>query len=227
MEDFKYLLNPSSINNTLFFKIETQSLINNETIDEEEDWYDFMRRRYNNYSEVNNKELLNNMRTKYHAEYSRIIAISYGINKTDINGVTTKEIRIIKEDDEKKIIEVFFKILEIFRTKKLDGLLCGYNILIYDIPFLIKRALKYNIKIPKSFKNNLTAKPWEFTIIDIINIWKFNGSDYCDIDMICKFLDIKTKYSLNNINDDSIDVREYLIEYVNIMIEIYVRLREM
>ena len=65
----------------------------------------------------------------------------------------------------------------------------GNKLSVFDVPFFIKRLLKYRtelkiqdsqgkdymIGIPDILKKMLIAKPWEQSVVDISNVWKFGG----------------------------------------------------
>jgi DNA polymerase elongation subunit (family B) len=89
--------------------------------------------------------------------------------------------------------------------------LCGYNIINYDIPLLIKRFIKNrdkeldvdkveikNKKLPLMLKSALNYKPWESAIIDAMNIWKFNGNNITNptLNLICEHYNLKKKIDI-------------------------------
>lgn len=68
------------------------------------------------------------------------------------------------------------------------NVLCWHNILWFDIPFVIKRMLKYGIDIPKELKF-YGKKPWEINHIDTLNVWKcWSYNWWASLDLICNFL---------------------------------------
>lgn len=218
MEDFKHLFNITSLYDTIFIKIDTKTILQQENLINNHNWMNFIKKRYPNECDSTLFEL-NENKSKYHPEFSEITSISWGVVKVDMNGNILKEIRSVSGHTEKQKLETFFKILELFREKKLDGIICGHNILGYEIPFLIKRGLKYNLKIPKSIKNNLLAKPWEYNIVDTINLWRFTGNDYVALDLISEYLGFK--------NDNFVNPDDKTKNGVNLIIELYIKLREM
>lgn len=64
-----------------------------------------------------------------------------------------------------------------------------YNIKWFDLPFIIKRALKYKIEIPSSLKF-FWKKPWELEhIIDLQEVYKnWVFSSFSSLDLVCNFL---------------------------------------
>jgi len=106
-------------------------------------------------------------------------------------------------------------------------ILCGHNILSYDIPLLIKRFLIHrdkfqtNNELPLILKRTLNIKPWESGVIDTVNVWKFNGFDNTSLMLISDFLELKktvdllsapelSKYYWNNIKEKPAETLEFV-----------------
>jgi hypothetical protein len=114
----------------------------------------------------------------------------------------------IASDDEAMVIEQFMTLLteissdDSQSTPQVFSILCGHNIISYDIPLLIKRFIvnrgKYQtIKtLPYLLKRALNIKPWESDIIDTVNVWKFNGFEYAPLMLIAEFLGLKKTVDL-------------------------------
>ena len=129
----------------------------------------------------------------FFAEYALTISFSYGyynkgsfiIKSISLDGHGRKyEAELIK-----KINDVFIKVDEI-------GLIpCGQNIKGFDIPFLYKKFLEYNLRIPECIKT-LDKKPWEIMVVDTTTLWKSSGWDTSSIDEIGQTL------GLDNPKDD-------------------------
>lgn len=77
--------------------------------------------------------------TGLEAFIDRVISIS-------VMDVDTKIIKTFMGDDEYKTIESFFKYITPVNGQEVT--LIGYNSEPFDIPFLIKRSLKYCLKVP-------------------------------------------------------------------------------
>lgn len=85
------------------------------------------------------------------------------------------------EGSEEEQIKQFF---EFAKVQKLSW----YNIKLFDIPFIIKRAMKLWIEIPNQLKA-FNKKPREFdNIIDLYEIWKHVWNSACSLDVLCNFL---------------------------------------
>lgn len=200
MDQFKIVFKKTTLYETFFLKIisvtEYGSISDFKKIDPEK-FNIWSKMAENKYGEVSDDVYLE--KAIFLPEYSKIGSIAFGVKNGDDN-----YIKYMVGDDEKVIIELLFNIIEEFRKKKLNGYLCGHNINGYDIPFLIKRGLKHGLKIPKSFTNSLTVKPWEANIVDIIDLWKFTGSDYVSLESIARTLGINPEENFdvatNNLN---------------------------
>ena len=222
MEDFKNLFKLSSIYDTIFIKIETE--VNLDTIKNVDLWVKFMEETYSKdvkLLDVDEKKYFYK-KSKFYPEFSEITSISWGIVKVLDNGDVVKEIRKVSGNNEKEKLEYFFKILELYKQKKINAYVCGFNILNYEIPFLVKRGLKYGLDTPKIIKTNLSAKPWEYMITDINNISKVTGIRYTNLEIFADFLNVDYVKS-----DDTTNPDEYTSKSVNTIIDLYLKLRKM
>lgn len=134
------------------------------------------------------------------------------------------EIRIKNiEWTEEEQIKEFFLLAE-------KNNLCWFNILNFDIPFVIKRALHYWIRIPDRLKF-YWKKPWELShLIDLQEVYKINVWWWIwNLDLVSKHLWIdspKDKISwkeLQQYHDDwkDEDIIEYCKKDVKACIEVY------
>lgn len=118
-------------------------------------------------------------------EYGKIISFSYGYYKN------TGDVKIssIIEESEEKLITTIHNMFNTLSDK--NKLLCGFNIKQFDIPWLIKKMIQYDLTIPKNL-NIIGKKPWELNhIFDICELWKFGGFDTASQSEICEFLNIQ------------------------------------
>ena len=131
---------------------------------------------------------------KFMPEFTKILTICVG--KDDKDWIIVDNLKWTEREQ----IETFFEM--IWKNK-----LCWFNIKGFDIPFIVKRALKLRIKIPSALKVD-GKKPREITnIIDlqeVYRVWVFGASG--NLDLVCKHLWITSP------KDDGIDgskVQEY------------------
>lgn len=104
-----------------------------------------------------------------YAEFARVVAISVG------HFSTTGEFRVIGKclEDEKELLKWFGNIL----TNSKD-VLGGHNILNFDNPFLCKRYMINEMKVPGKI-DHTGAKPWDIidNSVDTMKVWQF-GAPY-------------------------------------------------
>jgi hypothetical protein len=153
----------------------------------------------------------------YYPEFTKIAAITYSSVSKEKNekGEPMRFFKKIVDKNEFIIIASFIDVLHqlssdgMKSTPKYFPMLCGHNIINYDIPLLIKRFILYrnkfevNKQLPFILKNCLDSKPWESTVIDTVNLWKFNGNDYIPLIFIADYLDLKKIVDLDTPNDVS------------------------
>ena len=108
-------------------------------------------------------------------EFGKIICMSFGMFTNDNKHVAT----IIDKDDANlmtRLAKVFTKASD---SKKFP--ICGFNIRLFDIPWIIKKMYKYDIDIPRCL-NFQNMKPWEINIMDLSELWKSTGKSPVSLD---------------------------------------------
>lgn len=200
------------------------------------------------------EEIYKRFAVKY-PEFMKIVAISYAKLYPDSTTELGMKRKIYKiaYNDEVKIIEEFMDILHSISSEcsnanpPIFDTFCGYNIINYEIPLLIKRFIlnRNSIKrkeLPLILKKRLVNKPWESGIIDAMNVWKFNGSSTTTLMLISDFLGLKktidvlpldelSEYYWDNVESDP----EKMISFVsqqsltqtNLVIQLMCKLRIM
>jgi DNA polymerase elongation subunit (family B) len=106
------------------------------------------------------------------AEFGKIICISVGTLNHE--GLFNKYESIsFFGDDEIKILSDFSSYIDkILRTNP-KITMCGHNIKEFDIPYICRRYIINNQKIPKLLLNLQSKKPWENGLVDTMDLWKF------------------------------------------------------
>ena len=102
-------------------------------------------------------------------EYGKIVCVTMSYFKKDI--LKTKS---IYNHDEESLINDVHKIFTNISNNTTFGL-CGYYIKGFDIPWLNKKMLKYNLIIPQILRT-YNIKPWDMNVYDLSEIWKSNGT---------------------------------------------------
>lgn len=105
------------------------------------------------------------------AEFSKIIAISVGFFILDENDKLIFRVKTFSSLDEKEVLSNFKQLIEDkFNPSSLR--LCAHNGKEFDYPYLCKRFLINQIRIP-SVLDISGKKPWEIMHLDTMDMWKF------------------------------------------------------
>jgi hypothetical protein len=211
---FDDVFNPRSIYDMLFFN--AKSVLTHPTLEEleKEDkplynrWLYIAKSRYN--ADIVNEQHLQTIYEKnavYFPEFSRILAITYATLYVE-SGTLKRYMKKIVNEDEFIVLQTFMD--ELYHLSS-DGaqatpeyfpIMCGHNILSYDIPLLIKRfifhrkKMEENKQLPLILKRSLGIKPWESGVVDTVDVWKFNGYDKMPLMLIADFMGLKKTVDL-------------------------------
>ncbi len=121
-----------------------------------------------------------------YAEFGKIVCISCGF----MNG---KEFRIksFYGDDERILLNEFADILNVHFNNKYN-LLCAHNGKEFDFPYIARRMLVNNIKLPDII-NMAGKKPWEIRHLDTMELWKFGDyKHYTSLELLAAIFEIPT-----------------------------------
>lgn len=156
----------------LFLDIETVPKVadfNKLDVYEQELWLE--KKGKNKTDEDNNEDYYFNNAAIF-AEFGKIICISAGWLSQD--GMFQQfELKSFYGDDEQKLLKdfSFFLRQQLAINKKM--VLCGHNIREFDVPYICRRLLMNNQKLPDYFEAIQTKKPWEAGLLDSMDFWKF------------------------------------------------------
>ncbi len=253
---FDDVFNAKGVYETLFFNV--KAVLIHPTLEEleannkplYEQWQYIRMTKYKSVVNVPN-ELYQQYAVLY-PEYTRIVAISYATLYVE-NGNQKRLFKQISNDDEYVVIATFMDVLYELSKSGVQSnphyfpILCGYNIISYDIPLLIKRFLLHKEKfvdkqLPYMLKRSLNIKPWESGLVDVVNVWKFNGFDNPQLMLISEFLGLKktvdvlphaelSKYYWDNITETPVETLKYVslqsATHTNLVIQVMNKLREL
>jgi predicted PolB exonuclease-like 3'-5' exonuclease len=119
-------------------------------------------------------------------EYGKIVCVSMAIYKDD-----EIKIKSIYDDDEEILMKKVHKTFSSISAKTFLGS-CGYYIKGFDIPWLNRKMMKYDLKIPNLLKT-FNIKPWEMNVFDLAEIWRSNGTlEYASFDEMLNELNIES-----------------------------------
>ena len=122
------------------------------------------------------------------AEFGKIICISVGYF---VENEHKRQFRIKSffGDDEQKLLQNFNQLLE-GHFSKAEHVLCAHNGKEFDFPFLARRMIINNIKLPQKL-NLFGKKPWEVPHLDTLELWKFGDyKHYTSLKLLTKVLGI-------------------------------------
>ena len=152
----------------LFLDIETVPLFASfAELTEEEQVLFAEKTQYQRKDEIEAKDFYD--RAGIWAEFGKVICISVGyfVFKNDIRQFRTTSF----VGDEDKILKDFSNLLNHhFGSPAI--LLCGHNAKEFDIPFIARRMIIHQLKIPDKL-NVMGKKPWEIPHLDTLELWKF------------------------------------------------------
>ncbi len=125
-------------------------------------------------------------RAGIYAEFGKIICISVGF-------ISENKIRLksFYNDDEKQLLIEFKTLLEKSYNKN-NNFLCAHNGKEFDYPYIARRMLINNIKIPKIL-DLAGKKPWEVQHLDTLELWKFGDyKHYTSLELLTEIFNIPT-----------------------------------
>ena len=160
------LLKKHDIEDILFFDIETAH--GDYKFNEESQMFDAWE-----YDHMRNVETVEELIALYmstaplYAEYGRIACITIGAVR---DGKVV--LKTFRDDDEKVLLEEFMASVSKFANNK--TVLCGHNILDFDIPFVAKRSIINRVDLHLLF-DTAHLKPWETSVLDTAILWKATG----------------------------------------------------
>ncbi len=131
-------------------------------------------------------------RAGIYAEFGRIICISAGVF-IQKNGDRYYRVKSFHDEDEKKLLAEFNDMLEKFTSNPAKRV-CAHNGLEFDYPYIARRTLINNLKLPKIL-DIAGAKPWEIKdrLLDTLQFWKFGDyKNYTSLDLLCAVFNIPT-----------------------------------
>ena len=87
-----------------------------------------------------------------------------------ISGMMDDSIHQFADGEEDIIAKTFEKMLQVFSG---GGIISGWNVKGFDLPFLVKRAWLLNVKVPARIFNPFKPRyPWSDSIVDLMDVWK-------------------------------------------------------
>lgn len=124
-----------------------------------------------------------------YAEFGKIVTISIGFF-THSGPELSLRIKTLYSNDESVLLSDFNNILNKFDPNKV--ILCGHNGKEFDFPYICRRMLVNNIKLPPVL-DTAGKKPWEVNHLDTMEMWKFGDrKNFTSLELLAALFDIPT-----------------------------------
>jgi DNA polymerase elongation subunit (family B) len=128
------------------------------------------------------------------AEFGQVICIAVGLFTKTKSGHLGLRIKAFGSTDEKEVLTQFKELID----TKLDAdnlILCAHNGKEFDFPYLCRRYLVNEIKIPAALQIS-GKKPWEIKHVDTLEMWKFGDrKNYTSLDLLAAIFGIESSKS--------------------------------
>jgi len=174
----------------LFFDIETvPNVYNYNELDKQgQDLWDKKTKFLQKRDEMSADEIYN--QAGIYAEFGKVICISLGL-VVQKNGENQIRLKSIAGKDEKKLLKEFINILDTYYNTN-EYIFCAHNGKEFDIPFLSRRILINELKLP-GILNIAGKKPWEIRHLDTMELWKFGDyKHYTSLELLSYIFKIPT-----------------------------------
>ena len=191
------MFDPHQLEKMLFFDIETAG-----TVSHSGDLSEKMQELWANRSEILRNQLgskypdnkdksddeLYQMKSALHAEFGRVVCISFGKIKW-VDGEPVAQIVSYSGEDEEDILRQAFKVIG--GLGKTGAKLTGHNVKRFDVPYLCKRAFILGVETPTPLQV-WDKKPWETSIIDTSELWSFGAwqEGFTSLDLLATILGV-------------------------------------
>jgi hypothetical protein len=139
--------------------------------------------------EIDSEELYE--RAGIYAEFGKIVCISVGYHESKLKKFRIKS---FFSHNEKALLSSFADMLnKHFRSE--SDLLCAHNGKEFDFPYIARRLLVNQIKLPKLL-DIAGKKPWEIKHLDTMELWKFGDyKHYTSLDLLTAIFEIPSPKS--------------------------------
>jgi len=170
-------------------------------------------------------------RAGIYAEFGKIICITCGF----ISHQGVLKIKSFYGDDEKMLLTEFAELLhKHYNTSQ--HLLCAHNGKEFDFPYLCRRMIINNLKIP-SILNIAGKKPWENMLLDTMEMWRFGDyKSFTSLNLLATILGIPSPkddidgsqvWKVYWIEKDLDRIVKYCQKDVITLVKIFLRLNEL
>jgi len=125
------------------------------------------------------------------SEFAKVVCISVGFFEGTNKKLGNLRVKSFYGDDEKLLLEKFIVLLKAHFDKPKQQALCGHNIKEFDIPFLCRRMIIHELKVPKMLDIG-GKKPWQVDhLLDTLVLWRFGDyKNYTSLRLLAAILGI-------------------------------------
>ncbi|MEL6651141.1 MAG: ribonuclease H-like domain-containing protein [Bacteroidota bacterium] len=177
----------------LFVDIETASVVAeySQLSERMQELWDKKSKRYQRGDDADKSpEQLFGEKAGIHAEFARVVCISCGYLQFGEDGKADLTLKSYGGEDEREILAEFGKMLDKYTAVKGGRNLCAHNGKEFDYPFLGRRYVINQLRIPYSLQVQ-GKKPWEVSLLDTMELWKFGDyKAYTSLNLLAAVLDI-------------------------------------
>lgn len=173
-------------------------------------------------------------RAGIYAEFGKVVAVAVGFFVKNKKGDLSLKVRAMKNDDESDLLQDLNTIFSHFKADELR--LCAHNGKEFDFPYLCRRMLVNNVKLP-SVLDVSGKKPWEVNHLDTMELWKFGDwKHFTSLDLLAEIFDIpssKTDMDGSMVNatyhenNDLDKIADYCKRDVVVLAQLYLKLKGM
>ncbi len=133
-------------------------------------------------------------RAAIYAEFGKVIVIALGFFYFKEGEPMSMRVKSYFSHNEKELLSNFKEVLE----KKFDqknAILCGHNGKEFDFPYLCRRMLVNQVKLPLIL-DVASKKPWEVNYLDTMEMWKFGDrKNFTSLDLLTAIFDVPSSKS--------------------------------
>ncbi|WMJ71778.1 3'-5' exonuclease [Cytophagaceae bacterium ABcell3] len=124
-----------------------------------------------------------------YAEFGKVVSIGVGFFFYDQNKQLSLKVKGLSSHNEQDLLQEFSSLLtKRFNSKNL--ILCAHNGKEFDFPYLCRRMVVNNIKIPEPLDIS-GKKPWEVCHLDTLEMWKFGDKkNYTSLELLAALFNI-------------------------------------
>ena len=124
-----------------------------------------------------------------YSEFGKIVTVSVGFFTYEGSELSLR-VKAFYDDDEAVLLNDFIRLLAKFDQQKL--ILCGHNGKEFDFPYISRRMLVNDIKLPAVLDTS-GKKPWEVNHLDTMEMWKFGDrKNFTSLELLAVLFNIPT-----------------------------------